>query len=267
MDTKQASGADLLDPFLCNLGKSILTTPLTHIYNTSLALEIVPKLWKTAQVTPLHKGGDSSNPHNYRPISKLPCLAKLFESLVNQQLWTFLNSNSILNNFQSGFRSGHSTVSAATLVLNDIACALDDSRYSAAIFIDLTKAFDTVDHSILLEILGHLGFDESACKWCTSYLSDRTQCVMADSARSSFAEVTKGVPQGSILGPLLFTLFINDIAPNQDNCKVHFYADDTVLYASAHSIDQVRASLQKAFDHFQFALFKRKLLLKASKTK
>ncbi len=158
------------------------------------------------------KGQDKSNPNNYCPISKLSCLAKILESLVNKQLTIFIRSHYILKSYQSGFRPKHSTITATTLVVNDIVSALDKNQHCAALFIDLSMAFDTVDYLLLLQRLSCIGFDSAACKWFANYLSERHQCVMVGDVKFEFLHISKGVPQGSILGPILFTLYINDVA-------------------------------------------------------
>lgn len=154
------------------------------------------------------EGGDPSLLDNYRPISKLSVLPKVLESLVSRQLKTYFQEN-ILNGMQSGFRSGHSTVSVTLKILNDIHCALDKKLHYVSVFIDLSKAFDTVDHAVLVQRLKCCGITGHALDWFINYLSNRTQCVMADGCKS--IEVCSGVPQGSILGPQLFILYINNI--------------------------------------------------------
>ena len=175
-------------------------------------------MWKAAFVLPLHKGGDSSNLDNYRPISRLPCLAKILESLINKQLQSFLSENNLLSINQSGFRPKHSTTTATMLVVNDIANALDEGKHCAALFIDLSKAFDTVDHDILLSNLSFIGLGPDACRWFSNYLMDRTQAVMVDGVKSEPLALLKGVPQGSIIGPLLFSLYINNIGDSIRKC-------------------------------------------------
>ena len=191
----------------------------------------------------------------------------MLESSVNNQVKAFLSSHSVLSPHQSGFRSNHSTISATTLVINDIVSALDNKKHCAAIFIDLSKAFDTVDHSLLMNRLYSIGFDKSACSWFQNYLSGRHQCVKAGKARSDLLQLTKGVPQGSILGPVLFTIYINDIILPLKDCQAHLYADDTIIYCNADSVQLAIDKLQLAFDTLQYELFKLKLVLNAKKTK
>lgn len=124
---------------------------VTYLFKLSITSGIVPLVWKSAHVIPLFKGGDKNDLNNYLPISKLPCLAKILESLVNDQFKSFLLDNSVLSPNQSGFRAKHSTITATTKVLNDIISDIDERKYCAALFVDLTKAFDTVDHALLLQ--------------------------------------------------------------------------------------------------------------------
>lgn len=266
INPRKSKGADLLEPKLLQIAALVITSVITHIFNLTLLSGKIPKVWKAAHVLPLHKGGDSSDPNNYRPISKLSCLVKILERLISVQLHRFLVSNSILNSNQSGCRPRHSTVTAACKVVNDIVCALDKRQSCVALFIDLSKAFDTVDHTILMSKLCFLGFDNSACAWFQNYLSDRTQAVVADGYHSSFLRVTKGLPQGSILGPILFTLYINNLDSSIKDSVVHLYADDTIIYSIAPSIDKALCNLKRDFVSIQSTFIKDKLVLNPDKT-
>ena len=252
---KSTVGADNLDPYLLKLAAPVIARPLAHIFNLCLFSGNMPVLWKSAFVVPLYKGGGQGDLNNYRPISKLPCLAKLLESFVNEQVTSFLSLNAILCPYQSGFRAGHSTTTAATVVVNDLATAIDNKLSCAALFIDLSKAFDTVNHDILLAKLASLGFDNISLKWFNSYLHGRTQCLNVSGITSAVLETKNSVPQGSILGPTLFSLYINDIWSPSEECKAHFYADDTILYAFGTSVDEAVCKLQLAFDNVQKSLF------------
>lgn len=204
-------GEDKLDPFFLKVASPIVVNYITYIFNLSVLNGTVPKIWIVAYVTPLHKGGGTDNLNNYRPISKLSCLSKVLEFLVKKQFKSLISTHCILSMHQSGFRERHSMITAATFALNDIITALDRKKHCAALFIDLSKAFDAVDHVLLLKILRSLRFDDLAFKWFQSYLSDRQQCVGIGDSKSEFVQLAKGVPQDSILGPLLFSLYINDI--------------------------------------------------------
>lgn len=267
MNSRCSTGEDNLDPFLLKLSAPYIAEEITYIFNLSISSATFPQLWKMAHVSPLHKSGAKDDLNNYRPISKLPCLSKILESLTNNQLKAFLSRHSILATHQSGFRAQHSTITAATLVLNDIVSALDRKEHCAALFVDLTKAFDTVDHALLLHKLMDIGFDSNASNWFKSYLSNRFQCVKAGVAKSDFLPLRKGVPQGSVLGPILFTIFINDIVSSLSSSRVHLYADDTILYCTANTITLAIDSLQQAFNTLQKSLFNLKLVLNPNKTK
>ena len=269
LNSKCPTGADKLDPSFLKMSikAPIVIEQLTHIFNLSTATGSFPLAWKTAYVTPLHKGGDRADLNNYRPISKLCFLAKALETLVNNQIKLFLSQNAILSPHQSGFRPKHSTISAVTLVTNDIISGLDKKKHCAALFIDLSKAFDTVDHPLLLQALAKIGFDKKACAFFEDYLHERLQCVKHGNVQSTFLKISKGVPQGSILGPVLFTIYINEIISFLIDCFAHLYADDTVIYCIADSIELAIERLQLAFNILQTVLAQLKLVLNANKTK
>ena len=168
--------------------------------------------------------------NNYRPISILPFFSKLFERLMYNRLMDFIEKHQLLYQYQFGFRKNHSTFMACVIPLEKITAALDDSEFAVCILIDFRKAFDTVEHNILLEKLSHYGIRGTALKWFTSYLIDRYQYVNYINAISDMKEITCGVPQGSILGPLLFLLYINDIASVSHHLFSVLFADDTILF-------------------------------------
>ncbi len=226
LDTKKSPGIDKIEPYFLRLAADLVAEPIASIFNLSLTSNKIPKMWKSAMVIPLSKGGDPADPNNYRPISKLPVLAKVFESLINDQLKKKLSTNNILQDYQSGFRMGHSTITAATLVSNDIITALDSKKSCVALFIDLSKAFDSVDHKLMLQRLRYIGLSEPALKWFKIYFSERTQCVSVENYNSPFLHVNTGVPQGSVLAHLLFSIYINDLGHVIDLAKIHLYADD-----------------------------------------
>ena len=183
-----------------------------------------------ANVIPLKKGGDPTDVNNLRPVSLLPLPGKLAERIMHSHLSKYIEENNFLNKNQGGFRKNHSVSTTAKFV-DDILVGLNNKQYTVATFIDLKKVFDTINHMILIKKLPHFGINDKIISWIKNYLKNRKQKCTVNGRTSCEREITCGVPQGSILGPLLFLLFINDIDQNLIHSKVQLYADDTVLYA------------------------------------
>uniref|UniRef100_A0A669DS15 Reverse transcriptase domain-containing protein n=1 Tax=Oreochromis niloticus TaxID=8128 RepID=A0A669DS15_ORENI len=235
----------LLDPIPSPLFKTLygfFEAELLYMMNCSLQLGVFPADFKTAVVRPLLKKSnlDCNNFNNYRPVSNLPFLSKILEKLVFIQINDFLNDKQILEIFQSGFRVNHSTETALLKVLNDIRCNWDSQKLSVLVLLDLSAAFDTVDHTILLNRLKHMvGLSGAVHNWFTSYLSDRTFMVSMDTCSSKIHKMTCGVPQGSVLGPVLFNLYMLPLGGviRRHGVNFHSYADDTQLYISVSPDD------------------------------
>ena len=264
LEIKSSNGAgpDGLDIKFIKLSSHVLAFPLCDLFNLSLSTCVIPLMWKFAKVTPLHKGGDSLDVNNYRPISIISNVAKIFEKLIFRQLSKYINDFSLLTPNQSGFRPNHSTTTALTIFTNDIFSAQDNNRSTGAIFIDLTKAFDMVNHYILLDKLYAIGLSKSAVLWFNAYLHYRRQSVSLNAVFSQPRIIETGVPQGSSLGP---SIFINDLPQISLDCQVHLYADDTVMYTSKHDISEIQTSLQFDFNRIQTWFSSNLLLLNKKK--
>lgn len=234
---------------------SLISAPLTHIINLSLSSGVVPDQMKIARVIPLFKSGIHSLVTNYRPISVLPVFSKFLERIVYNRLINFLNKYNILSRNQYGFRKNHSTAYALIQLYDKISDALDQKKVTLGLFIDLSKAFDTVNHDILLSKLEHYGVRGVALQWFKNYLSCRTQFVQYNGHSSSSSNIKCGVPQGSILGPLLFLLYINDLCKVSKVLDMILFADDTNIFYSHQDpnylMEIVNSELKKLTSWFQ----------------
>ena len=195
------------------------------------------------KIVSLYKSGPSDNPGNYRPISILPIFSKILERAIHRQMSAFLEDRKLISEFQFGYRKNMSTELATTLLLDNIRREVDDKKLVGAIFVDLSKAFDTVSHSILLAKLTAYGVRDVELEWFKNYLFARYQRVSINNENSDDFPLLCGVPQGSILGPLLFTLFFNDLPDHLRSAKVIKYADDTVFYFASGDFDVIESTL------------------------
>ena len=213
-----------------------LSVPFCSLFNQSLRTGNFPACWKVSHVCPLHKSGDRSVPSNYRPVSLLCTPEKSFERAVFKHFYNHLHNNNILTSLHSGFIPGDSTVNQLTYLYNTFCQALDSGKEVRVVFCDVSKAFDRVWHEGLLLKLEAAGITGNLLTWFRSYLTDRRQRVVLPGVQSNWNNIRAGVPQGSILGPLLFLLFINDIVVDIGS-NIRLFADDTSLYMAVDNPD------------------------------
>ena len=264
--TKYSKDHDSIDMSLVKLVIPYIVKPLKHIFNISLQNGVFPDRMKIARVIPIFKTGDLQEFSNYRPISILPQFSKILEKIFHSRLTSFLNNKQILYEGQYGFRKKHSTSMAIFELVEEITTAMDNSMSTVAVFIDLKKAFDTVDHNILLNKLEHYGIRGLALSWIQSYLTNRTQYVSINDTNSTCINVTCGVPQGSILGPILFILYINDMHTVSSLMKCIIFADDTNFLYTGNDISEMCKTVSKELDKLSSWFMANKLSLNISKT-
>ena len=232
-----------------------IVKPLTTIFNTSISSGEVLDSLKIGKVVPIYKKDDAQVFSNYRPVSLLPSFSKILERLVFNRCVSFIDKQNIINDNQYGFHSGHSTYMAMIDLVDKICNAVENNKQTIGIFLDVSKAFDTIDHDILLRKLVHYGFRGTVIDWFKSYLSNRTQYIYYNNIKPNSGKLTCGVPQGSILGPLLFILYINDIVNTSTMLKFVLFADDTtILYSHdnlAGKMNEINKELQEVTNWFK----------------
>ncbi|CAL4138853.1 unnamed protein product, partial [Meganyctiphanes norvegica] len=263
LNTTKSTGIDGLKPLFLKDGANIIKESITHIVNLSITTNTVPDELKYAIVKPLYKKNSRLEVGNYRPVSILCIVSKILERAIYVQLHKHLNDNNILYEFQSGFRGSYSTDTCLINLMDHIRMLISKGNYVGMVLLDLQKAFDTVDHVILCTKLEGMGIDFT--EWFKSYLEGRQQVVMANETTSEPGIISCGVPQGSILGPLLFLCYINDM-PISVKCKLLLYADDSALIISGSDPKQIAESLSKELDSCRQWLMDNKLSLHLGKT-
>ena len=229
LDISKATGPDGISNRLLKEASVPIAEPLSHLLNFSLSLGTFPDDWKLTNVIPIFKKGDSMLCTNYCPISLLCCVSKVFEKIIFDHIYAYLKCHGILSKNQSGFIQGDSTINQLISICNLLYKGLDNGDEFIGVFLDLTKAFDKVWHTGLIFKIKKYGIKGNLLKWLTSYLTNRKQKVVINGNSSDIKDLQAGVPQGSVLGPLLFLLYINDFCKNVSS-KDFMFADDTSLF-------------------------------------
>ena len=262
----KSTGPHSIPVKLLKLIPDLIIIPLCKIISNSFTYGTFPESLKISKVIPIHKDGSTQIINNYRPISLLSVFDKIIEKLMHKRLYTFLTEYNILFENQFGFRKNNSTIYALIQITEKIKESIDNHKYGCGIFIDLRKAFDTVNHNILLIKLEHYGIRGAALKWFKSYLSDRKQYVYHNGESSKLKDVTCGVPQGSVLGPLLFLLYINDLPNISKVLDFYLFADDTNIYCEANTLDELQIIINKELKELRTWLIVNRLSLNIDKT-
>lgn len=264
-----ASGADEINLHMIKICYPVIKNHLLHIINCCLLESHFPNKWKSAHIIPLPKSAKVEQYKDLRPISLLCTFSKILESIMSEQMKQYLNKYNLIPSHQSGFRARHSCTTALLKITDDILQATDEGKLSVLVLLDYSKAFDCVNYNILLSMLHFLGFSHNAVKLLENYLMGRTQMVKINDTLSNSLDLTRGVPQGSILGPLLFSLYISNIYKDINHCEIHTYADDTQIYLSFDpknsitSVDKINSDLETIYK----ASTEYELLLNPNKTK
>ena len=247
LPNKSSSGFDGISNILLKGLSGVLKNPLAIVFNKSLLEGTFPNNMKISEVSPVYKAKDKRFLTNYRPISLLPVMSKVLEKVVYKRLYGFLINNNILYASQYGFRSKHSTVNAITEMIGKIIKGFEENKITLGVFLDLSKAFDTLEHKTLITKLENYGIRGLAKSWFESYLSERKLYVKYNNHKSGFNEssIEYGVPQGSVLGPLLYLVFCNDLYKCCDKCMMILFADDTNLFVTHEDVNYVYQTINK----------------------
>ena len=266
LDQAKSKGPDSLGAKILKISAEGISQTITKIINMSIESGTFPNKWKEAKVIPIHKSGALNEKENYRPISILNIISKIYERHLHDTLYSYLSSQNLLHSEQSGFRRFHSCETALLKLVDTWTKAMDEGELNGVLFLDLRKAFDSIDHYILIEKLKCYNIQPGAIKLYQSYLSNRTQFTVLFSEESNKQVVKSGVPQGSILGPLLFLLFINDMSLNIDS-HTDMYADDSTITVTGKTIQVLEDKLQNGVDNIVYWCRRNNMRINVMKTK
>ena len=244
LDPNKAHGHDQISIRMLKICGKTICKPLECIFRECLNTDLFPLEWKKANLVPLYKKGDKQCLINYRPVSLLPICGKIFEKLIFNEMFKFFNENNLISPKQSGFKPGDSCINQLISITHEIYEALDAGLEVRSVFLDISKAFDKVWHEGVLFKLSQNGISGNLLKLLTDFLKNRKQRVTLNGQTSFWTEVNAGVPQGSILGPLLFLIYINDL-PDGLSSNVKLFADDTSLFSVVHDIHSSASDLNK----------------------
>ena len=261
-----SSGDDNISVSVIKALSNALTKPLAHIINLSMTQGKFPKKLKSALVIPIFKNGNRTLAQNYRPISILPIFAKLFEKVVYKRIYNFLESQNIISPTQFGFRQNHSTEHALIYFIDFVTKSLEDGKHAIGVYLDVKKAFDSVNHTILKRKLYKYGMRGKCAELLENYLQDRTQRVKIGDHLSHPRKLTCGIPQGSVLGPLLFIIYINDLNNISNKLNIITFADDTNLFLSNKEFECLESNMNNELKRVKTWFESNKLKLNTEKT-
>ena len=266
LNTKKSIGPYSIPVFLLKILSNHISEPLSYLVNLSFQTGIFPDYLKVANVNPIHKKEASDNPSNYRPISILSVSSKIFEKLMYTRLYKFLDTYKTLYHLQFGFRENYSTTQALMSLTETIKHSIDSGKFGCGIFLDLHKAFDTINHDILLKKMEHYGIRGNVLHWFESYIKGRSQYVTVNGNSSEILPITCGVPQGSVLGPLLFLIYVNDLPYVSKVLTFYLFSDDTSFYYDSDNLTTLQKVVNRELCKVRKWLEANRLSLNISKT-
>lgn len=261
------SSVDGINTSILKLSFQAIGHHFLHVINTSIQTGKFPEGWKTSTIIPIEKKTNSNLCEDFRPINMMPTYEKLLEVIVNQQLVNYIEGNNILTCFQAGFRAKNSCESALQTVLANWKDSLKDNMIIGALFLDLRRAFETIDRQMLLLKMERYGIQGKALKWINSYLFGRSQKTKFNNSQSSLLDTKFGVPQGTVMGPNFFVIYINDITQHIKNCNIQLFADDTLIYFVGNNIQEIVQKINEDMKNLASWLSKNNLCLNVGKTK